>query len=150
VGLVGIADVELKWDSRTDEFKMIEINPRCPTWISAPLASGVNLPYAAYQELLGRPAIELGPQVDGEGVWIDAVRDVLYFLRYRTGDHEGKKLGLRNYLGSLRGRREWAYSAVADPLPGVKRLWDVLAMVVGDGARASLSALHRWVRGGRT
>ncbi len=123
VGLVGIADVEMKLDVRTSEYKGIEINPRCPTWVTAALASGVNVPHMAYLDLLGH---QVGrPEQTESGLWIDGVRDLAYFLTYRTGDHQGRRLRLGDYLRSLQGRREYAYFTVHDPLPGCRRLLDI-------------------------
>jgi predicted ATP-grasp superfamily ATP-dependent carboligase len=54
-GYHGMADIEFKWDQRTGTYKLLDINPRPWLWINLPTACGVNLPYAAYLDALGRP-----------------------------------------------------------------------------------------------
>jgi predicted ATP-grasp superfamily ATP-dependent carboligase len=54
-GYHGMADIEFKWDRRTGTYKLLDINPRPWLWINLPTACGVNLPYAAYLDAVGRP-----------------------------------------------------------------------------------------------
>lgn len=54
IKLSGIAEFEYKKDSVSDEFKLIEINPRSWSWIGITPASGVNLPLIAYKDLIGQ------------------------------------------------------------------------------------------------
>src|SRR5206468_7815766 len=51
----GMAEVEYKYDLRTGEYKLIEINPRHWDWHQLGRASGVNLSWTAYCHLTGRP-----------------------------------------------------------------------------------------------
>jgi D-aspartate ligase len=53
-GYQGMADVEFKWDARARTYKLLDINPRPWLWINLPTVCGVNLPYAAYLDALGR------------------------------------------------------------------------------------------------
>ena len=54
-GYRGMADIEFKWDARASVYKLLDINPRPWLWINLPTACGVNLPYAAYLDAVGRP-----------------------------------------------------------------------------------------------
>ena len=115
----GIAGaLEFKRHARTGRLHFIEINPRAASSIAAANASGANLPYMAYLDAIGA---ELPGMTVGETSvrWIDARRDVLYWLSYRKSDHTGQALPLREYLESLRGRREYRYWAPDDPMPAV-------------------------------
>jgi len=117
----GVAELEFKFDQRDDQYKIMEINPRPGTWISVAPASGVNTPYAAYQDLLGKPVPQYR-QTDRKVVWVDAWTDLEYLYHYRKGDHTGHSLSVWDYLRSLRGWREWAYWRLADPVPSFIRL----------------------------
>jgi predicted ATP-grasp superfamily ATP-dependent carboligase len=49
----GIAEFEFKKDAQTEEFKLIEVNPRSWSWIGITPACGVSLPMIAYADLTG-------------------------------------------------------------------------------------------------
>jgi D-aspartate ligase len=49
----GIAEFEYKRDVTTGEFRLIEINPRCWSWIGATEMSVANIPWIAYSHLAG-------------------------------------------------------------------------------------------------
>ena len=51
----GISQVEFKRDPRNGSYKLMEINPRLWMWHTLSAACGVNLPYIAYLDLIGRP-----------------------------------------------------------------------------------------------
>jgi predicted ATP-grasp superfamily ATP-dependent carboligase len=54
--LTGIMEFEYKCDSRTGEFRLIEVNPRSWSWIGITPSCGVSLPLLAYHDLaLGQP-----------------------------------------------------------------------------------------------
>lgn len=55
LGYTGIAEFEYKKDQITDQFYLIEINPRAWSWIGITPYCGVNLPLIAYQDMLGLP-----------------------------------------------------------------------------------------------
>ena len=51
----GVSQVEFKRDSRTGEFKLMEVNPRLWQWHGLASVCGVDLPMIAYLDLIGRP-----------------------------------------------------------------------------------------------
>jgi predicted ATP-grasp superfamily ATP-dependent carboligase len=55
LGCHGISQVETKRDPRDGQYKLMEINPRLWQWHSLAAACGVDLPYIAYRDLIGRP-----------------------------------------------------------------------------------------------
>ena len=55
---------------------MIEINLRPTLWFGLAEASGVDVVYATYRELIGLPALQSGPQKEGIK-WIYTVRDLM-------------------------------------------------------------------------
>ena len=54
INYYGIVDAEFKKDPRNGKFNLLEINPRCWMQISFPFKCGVNLPYIAYLDALGK------------------------------------------------------------------------------------------------
>lgn len=110
----GYGSVEFKRDPRDNTLRIIEVTGR--TWYPHGLAtaSGVNLPYLAYCDLLELPVER--PQGFVEGLkWIDEDRDLRAALRHRA---EGR-FAVGAWIASYRGRRTWAISAVDDPRPAV-------------------------------
>ena len=59
----GIAEFEFKRDPTTGKFHLIEINPRCWSWIGATAASRADIPWIAYQDLTG---VKLGEVIENE------------------------------------------------------------------------------------
>jgi len=54
LGFVGIAQVEFKRDPRDGRFKFIEVNPRLWQWHELAASCGVDFPWIAYLDLLGK------------------------------------------------------------------------------------------------
>src|SRR6185369_15521749 len=55
LGLTGVVKLDWKRDPRTGRFHLLEVNPRFNLWNHLGAAAGVNLPFLAYQDLLGLP-----------------------------------------------------------------------------------------------
>jgi D-aspartate ligase len=55
LGFHGMADLEFKRDVRDGRLKLLDMNPRPWLWINLATACGVDLPWAAYLDALGRP-----------------------------------------------------------------------------------------------
>lgn len=132
VGFRGFCATEYKKDPRDGRFKMIEVNARVPLWISLAAASGVDVPYAGYADLVGATSNSV-EQVNGVR-WVFAAKDLSSALHYaRKG-----ALGWSEWRASLRGCRVEAVWAADDPGPalrlpfylaskGARRLWSGLA-----------------------
>ena len=78
----GIVSVEFKRDPRDGRLKLIEINPRIARTTGVAIAAGVDLPYIAYQDLVGEspsPCLDCEPGVR----WIHLIDEALaVFLKY--------------------------------------------------------------------
>jgi len=114
MGHRGYGVVEFKRDRRDGRFKITEPTG-ARTWFPHSLVtrSGINLPYIMYRDLLGEK-VEKETEFE-EGVkWIHEERDVkTVFLYFRP---EGE-LSVWSWLGSLKGKRTYAYAAWDDPQP---------------------------------
>lgn len=65
LGFHGISQVEVKRDPRDGRDNLIEVNPRSWLWIGLATRSGVNLPYAAWLDAVGRPRAWAAGHRDG-------------------------------------------------------------------------------------
>lgn len=77
----GISQVELKYDARDEQYKLLEINGRAWSWIKLPAFSGVNLPLIQYYDLTADPRLDAAlasPQRHG----VFLVRDALIAINH--------------------------------------------------------------------
>jgi D-aspartate ligase len=119
----GIAEVEFKRDPRDGQLKLLDVNPRVWGWHTLSNRAGVDFPYLLWRLVRS----ESVPKVRGRSgerwmrMWTDfpmAIHEIL-----------NGRLSLRNYLRSLRGKKESAIFAWDDPLPGLFELPLMAAMV---------------------
>jgi predicted ATP-grasp superfamily ATP-dependent carboligase len=107
----GLAEVEFMWDPRQSCFKLLEVNARLWAWHSLAIAAGVDLPYVAFADALGESP-PLGTVRNGVK-WVKLLTDV----RGATHEIRAGRLGIREYLSSLRGVTGFAVASRSDPAP---------------------------------
>ena len=129
----GFIDAELKLDSRDGKFKFIEINSRPGMQIRLTARCGINLPYLAYLDAIGKPcSMKQDPAAEGIK-WLSMHSD----MKSAYDAIKNKALSLSDYFRSLQGRIEFAIFALDDPLPfifslkqtayaGVKKAWRII------------------------
>jgi len=61
IGYVGICEIEVKWDSRDGQVKLIEANPRLSGGGDAAPYAGVDLCWIHYLEMTGKPVEPVSP-----------------------------------------------------------------------------------------
>jgi len=112
MGYTGVALLQFKRDERDGVFKLLEINPRASSWNLLAYACGVNIPYAAYSDVVGLPADPMTRQREGVR-YIYFGHDRKAFMDYRRhGD-----CSWSDWLRSLVGRNVYQYFASDDPGP---------------------------------
>lgn len=118
----GISNIEFKRDCRTDEFKLVEINPRTDVSTLAGLPCGVNLPLMAYNDILGTKIDNIFNK-DKEVNWLITPLDLYYSLwgNKRRG-YQGYSLTFGQWYKSLRGKKVDATFELTDPLPFIRGL----------------------------
>jgi predicted ATP-grasp superfamily ATP-dependent carboligase len=125
LGYRGLGGVEFKRDDRDGRFKLIEINGRTAMTDELPIASGVDFPWIAYQDLTGGPVEEVHHFEVGVK-WFRVRHDVAAFRQYRK---EGS-LTLGAWLKSYRGRRVYSTFSWKDPFCLIRRfLWETLRLL---------------------
>jgi D-aspartate ligase len=113
-GYYGMADIEFKWDARAAAYKLLDINPRPWLWINLPTACGVNLPYAAYLDTLGRSVDSAAfTQRDFHTRWVSGRGLLNYVAR---GLLRGRLEGMALLRTHLRGPRVGPLFSPEDPL----------------------------------
>ena len=129
IGYQGILDIGYRHDSRTGQYKVLDVNPRigCTFRLFA-ATNGMDVARALYLDMTGQP---VGSAQAAEGrKWL--VEDFDLFSAWRSW-RQGA-LGLRDWVRSLRGVQELACFSLDDPLP-------FLLMGFAD-----CSELCRWLR----
>ncbi len=122
-GFFGIANTEFKYDKRDDTYKLIEINPRPGKWNYSVMATGINMPYMIYNELLGKKQ-ESVVSSSKELVWLCFVED---FYNSVLGGFKRKgypefHISLLKYIKSIRGKKVDAIFNLRDIKPGLTYL----------------------------
>lgn len=107
----GLAEVEFMQDPRDGNYKLIEVNPRVWGWHTIAIASGVDLPYLLYQDMIGEQ-IDVKLPID-HMKWVRLITDVPTVLSEITKG----RLRIGDYLKSMKGKKEFAVFALNDPLP---------------------------------
>ena len=79
-GYRGFAHVEFALDPRDSVFKLIEVNPRVPQWVSLGIRKDFNIARIAYDDLTGSPPGEEQRLTDPV-VWVDLRKDLARAVR---------------------------------------------------------------------
>ncbi|HZD60847.1 MAG TPA: ATP-grasp domain-containing protein [Anaerolineae bacterium] len=107
----GICEVEFKYDRRDGTYKLLEVNTRAWGWHKIGLGAGVNFSYLMYKDLIGEevPVIhDVKPTK-----WLRMATDLpTVYKEIIKG-----RLSFREYISSLRGKKEYAIFSWRDPLP---------------------------------
>jgi predicted ATP-grasp superfamily ATP-dependent carboligase len=123
----GLGYVEMKRDTTSGEFYLIEPNVGRPTGRSAIAeAGGVELLYTMYCDLAGLPLPEARVQRYGEAKWIYLRHDLqAAFYRWRHGE-----LTIREWWRSIGGAKAYAVFSARDPLPFLLDLWKPVRQIL--------------------
>jgi predicted ATP-grasp superfamily ATP-dependent carboligase len=113
IGYYGIGEVEFMQDPRDGKFKLIEVNPRPWGWHTLAIASGVDLPYLLYQDMVGEHIDIPSPLKNMK--WVRSITDIpTVFNEIFRGN-----MKLSDYLDSMKGKKEFAVFSLNDPLPSL-------------------------------
>ena len=119
----GISEVEFLLDERDGDFKLLDINTRVWKWIGLPIRAGIDLPWLAYAEAIGRPIEPALKQKDGIR-WVYE-KDYIALRRARAGPPDAT-LSTEDWLEMAAGRSDSSETVVPavlsqdDPLPLIR------------------------------
>jgi len=112
IGFQGICGVEWKLDPRTQTYKLIEINARAVNTIGIAAACGVDIPYIAVLDNLGRAPKPITTWQEGV-TWVNIVQDIWAARELHQAGH----LSLRQWWDSIAGPTVDAVFSSGDPRP---------------------------------
>ena len=111
IGYTGLAEIEFMWNENHARFELLEVNPRLWAWHELTLAAGLELPYLAFADAIGKE------------ISFDTARDGTKLIHLFTDIYVAVqemylgKLTARRYFASLRGKPSVALFSLKDPLP---------------------------------
>ena len=112
IGFRGIADLDLRFDPRDAQYKLLDFNPRLGAQFRLFITgTGVDVARAAYLDLTGQPA-EAGEMTRGRRFLVENYDPLGAVGYWRRGE-----LGLRSWVRSLRRVDEVAWLARDDLRP---------------------------------
>jgi D-aspartate ligase len=135
LGYRGILDLDLRWDARDDQYKLLDFNPRVGAQFRLFRdAAGTDVVTACYLDLTGS-LVPVAEQATGRGFMVENYDPISAFSYWRRGE-----LGLRSWLASLRTVDETAWFATDDLRPfGLMCLrmgWRLATRPLGNGPLA--------------
>jgi predicted ATP-grasp superfamily ATP-dependent carboligase len=142
MGFTGIAEVEYKWDQRTGEYRLIEINPRAWDQHRLGKACGVDLVWLCYCEHAGLPMPPTRRQVLGHK-WI--AEDTFLIAALCLARRPNSQLS--SLFRLARGQRIYAIWSSDDPFPFVGYGMQLMIEFARFGPRFVWSAFRRLLRG---
>jgi D-aspartate ligase len=108
----GIADLDLRWDARTGQYKLLDVNPRLGAQFRLFRdPAGVDVVTAAYLDLTGQPVTATEPAA-GRRFLVENYDPISALAYWRRGE-----LSPRGWLASLRAVDETAWFARDDLRP---------------------------------
>ena len=114
LGYTGICEIEFIKDSSDGNYKLIEINPRTWLWVGLAKDCGIDYAKIAYRYVNDKP--QTYPEYYEEGrKWINRLTDLVFAIKALLA----KRISVKDYLDSLKGKKSFAVWAKKDPLPGL-------------------------------
>ena len=121
IGYQGILDLGYKYDSRTDEYKLLDVNPRVGTTFRLFVDTlGMDVVRALYLDLTGQPVVTGAPREGRK--WVVENFDLISSPTYCRDD----KLSLWKWMRTYKGVQETAWFARDDPAPFFMMGWSSL------------------------
>lgn len=108
INYTGIGASEIKRDSETGEYKFMELNMRFIMIGELAIASGVDLPYIMYRDLIGEKVERISTFKESVGL-LNLELDAESFWNYR----KRKEITLLQYLKSFKGKKKLAFTYFA-------------------------------------
>lgn len=114
INYFGLSEVEFMYDDKTEEFKLIEINPRTWKWHTISNSIGINL-IGMLVDYLNKQPLQEQHNTRANLGWTERLTDTYVVV---TEAMKGR-LNYADYLQSMRYKKEYACFSWKDPLPGL-------------------------------
>lgn len=118
IGFFGLANTEFKYDARTNEYKLMEINARLGMWNSSALYAGINFPAIVYADMFDKKVAFMSNTSSCDGaIWLNSALDFVcaVYLNKKIG-YKGA-LSVREWFKSIKGKKTDGVFKVKDPAP---------------------------------
>lgn len=130
VGFRGILDIGYRYDARTGDYKLLDVNPRIGSTFRLFVDSlGMDVARAMYLDMTGQP-VRAGRSREGRK-WVvenfDPVSSVTYY--------RDRRLSAAEWIRSLRGIEEGSWLALDDPAPFAAVAWRSVVTALKHGRR---------------
>ncbi len=128
----GLAEFEYKKDTETGKYLLIEINPRSWSWIGITSACGVNLPYIAYQDMIGEMVKPVKSTAkNGEVKYVKLLQDAQNCLHSYKYDYPAWHMSFKEWKKSLSAKKiVYAEFALDDPMVAIHAIKNQFTGVV--------------------
>jgi predicted ATP-grasp superfamily ATP-dependent carboligase len=114
INYTGLSEVEFMYDAKTEDYKLIEINPRTWKWHSMANIVGINLIEMMIKDIQGEK-IEKQRNTKEKLAWVEQLTD--FFIVF-TEIIKGK-MSFRDYYKTWKLKKEYATFDRRDPLPAI-------------------------------
>jgi D-aspartate ligase len=125
VGYQGILDIGYRYDARSGEYRLLDVNPRLGSTFRLFVDSiGMDVARAMYLDMSGQP-VNAGHIKEGRKWVVENFDPVSSLTYYRDG-----RLSVADWVRSLRGLEEGSWLALDDPAPFAAITWRSVATAV--------------------
>ncbi|TGC11559.1 carboxylate--amine ligase [Methanolobus halotolerans] len=103
----GVAEIEFKLDLRTNEFNLIEINPRFWQYLKLPISCGVDFPFLLHEVSIGNE-INLTSNYKHDIKYINILKDIPSCSSYLLKNNN-KKEAIKKIVKSYDGKKVYSH-----------------------------------------
>lgn len=132
INFTGISQIEYKYDNRTKEYKLIEINPRSWMWVYLSTKCGINLPLSQYYFETGKKDLldNIGDRYKRHKFFVYG--NSIFYNIFKEGRFRSTGILLKSLFS---GKTVFAIFSLRDPQPTFKNLANILLLVKRLSAR---------------
>lgn len=110
----GVCEIEFLYNDKTNRYELIEMNPRTWLWVGLAKYCGVNFPLLLY-DIVNKHQVEFPQSYSLDIKWVNWITDSVTSAKALLL----RKMNLKDYFLSLRGRKVKAILSLRDILPGL-------------------------------
>ena len=107
----GLSEVEFMYDDKDEKFKFLEVNPRTWGWHTLGAAAGVNFSSLLFMDMNNIPVSV--NSFEKKVKWVRLLTDMPIVV----SEIRKRRLTLKDYYNSLKGKKEFAVYSSKDPFP---------------------------------